>query len=505
MNLEDLTTEELAALILEFEEHNKVTQFTPYTYQRKFFGAGSKYKRRFLMAANRVGKSYGFAIEMSMHLTGKYPEWWTGQRFRIPILAWAVGITTESTRKVLQKELLGSVVGRDESVMGTGSIPRDDVDLDTIERDGNTVKMVRVKHYTDGVFDGYSTLEFRSIQQGEATMMGAAVHFIWFDEIAPKDSEKFYSQACTRTATTDGHVVITGTPEGGTNELIRMFQEDDTGYLYLQNATWDDCDHLTEEIKKELLASIPEWQRDMRSKGLPVIGHGAVFRLTNSVFECGDVGINNWWNCLWALDIGKSNDPTVLTFTVHDVDKDVYYINEQIVFDDDRSPNAVADYILNSHAPNAPVIVPNDGNDGKDGSAGYGSLLRMKGCNVTAKSFYNPTFTKTSMIGTSNQSSIAIAPGLFYMNDYFISGKLKVNTRCITFFKEKNSYCIDEKGNYRGEDHSIDSARYAFMSILGNRGVPYGQCQKTVGDFNNGFTADSNETSHWADDSDSDW
>ena len=39
------------------------------------------------MAANRVGKSYVGAMEMAIHLTGEYPKWWKGKRFKEPIKA----------------------------------------------------------------------------------------------------------------------------------------------------------------------------------------------------------------------------------------------------------------------------------------------------------------------------------------------------------------------------------------------------------------------------------
>lgn len=123
------------------------------------------------------------AMEMSYHVTGLYPKWWGGKRFNKPILAWAIGITGDSTRKVLQKELLGTPVGKDLDSIGTGTIPRDCLDLDTIERDGNIVRIVRVKHHdANGNVDGYSTLEFRSTQQGETVLMGASVDFIWLDK-----------------------------------------------------------------------------------------------------------------------------------------------------------------------------------------------------------------------------------------------------------------------------------------------------------------------------------
>lgn len=129
-----------------------------------------------------VGKSYSEAYEFSVHVTGRYPSWWKGHRFKKPILAWAVGITGDTTRKVLQKELFGTSAAKDTAALGTGAIPRDCIDFDTMEKDGNKIILCQVKHFNErGEFDGKSTIEFRSTQQGEHALMGATVDNIWMD------------------------------------------------------------------------------------------------------------------------------------------------------------------------------------------------------------------------------------------------------------------------------------------------------------------------------------
>jgi hypothetical protein len=47
---------ELLSLLEEkerYEKYNKINFFEPYKFQKEFFDAGSKYKARFLCAANR--------------------------------------------------------------------------------------------------------------------------------------------------------------------------------------------------------------------------------------------------------------------------------------------------------------------------------------------------------------------------------------------------------------------------------------------------------------------
>ncbi|MEZ9944472.1 terminase family protein [Vibrio breoganii] len=425
---------------------------------------------------------------MSYHLTGQYPDWWEGKRFDSPILAWCVGITGDSTRKVLQKEMFGTESAKDTDELGTGAIPRDCIDFELLERDGNNLKIAKVKHVTGE----YSTLEFRSTQQGEHVLMGATVDYIWLDEEDPYRSSEIYSQCVTRTATTGGLVTITATPENGETNLIRQFTEDATGFLYLQNATWSDAPHLTPEIQAELLASIPEWQREMRSKGIPVFGQGVVFNLPDSLILEDKPMIDNHDQILWSVDIGRTNDPTVLSLVVQK--EDTYYLAEQYVSDEDRSPAWVCS-ILDTHTyVNAPVILPHDAGTG-EGS--FGQLMRMYGANVQAEAFYNPQQTTQSFIGSGQQHKRSIEAGLYQMVEAMKNNKLKVSNQCTEFLREKNSYHRTGKQGtnaYGGDDHCIDSFRYGYMSLLGHRGSPAGQCQKTTEDWNNGFMNDDEAT-----------
>ncbi|TOK48270.1 hypothetical protein CGI18_07195 [Vibrio parahaemolyticus] len=495
----ELTNEYLAEVLAQIrheKKYHKSKWFKPYPFQEKFYKAGNDTKRRLLMCANRVGKSFSEAMEMSFHLTGLYPEWWVGHRFDKPILAWAVGITGDSTRKVLQKELLGTPLGKDLESIGTGAVPKHLIDFDYLERDGHIVRIVKVKH----VSGDSSVLEFRSTQQGEHTLMGATVDYIWLDEFDPYNSLSIYAQCVTRTATTGGHVVITATPEFGLTELIEMFLDEDNKELYWQGATWEDALHLDEETKKELLASIPEWQRDMRTRGLPVLGKGAVFAFKDSDVMCTKPEIDGWDDILWSLDLGEHHDETVLTLMVDksssvpdDSDEPQYYIYDQWVLGDDENGNNIRGYenvvkIIKSHIYcNAPIAYPSDGNKGGDGS--YAQSLRNAGLNVLSTTARNPSKTNINGWGGDNKTAHAksIEAGLHFMTDYMINGKLKVTQDCVEWFVEKRGYFrTGKKGAdaFKGKDHCIDSSRYGFISVLGGRGMKASECQKGAPQFN---------------------
>ena len=63
-----------------------------YPTQLAFFAAGSSgVHQRLIYSGSQRGKTTAAAAEVSWHLTGDYPHWWTGKRFNKPIRCWIVG------------------------------------------------------------------------------------------------------------------------------------------------------------------------------------------------------------------------------------------------------------------------------------------------------------------------------------------------------------------------------------------------------------------------------
>ena len=126
---EVLSPAELRKLTVKLEKEaarraseNKLSSFKAYFKQREFFAAGKTHRERLLMAANRFGKTECGAAEMSYHLTGQYPPDWPGKRFDKPVRAWAAGVTSETTRDVVQAKLIGPPFT--ESEWGQGMVPK---------------------------------------------------------------------------------------------------------------------------------------------------------------------------------------------------------------------------------------------------------------------------------------------------------------------------------------------------------------------------------------------
>ena len=253
--------QEILKTLNKRQEENKLNYYQPYKFQKRFHEAGLEANQRLLMAANRVGKSYVGAMEMAAHLTGLYPKWWKGKRFDKPIRAWVCGASNETTRDISQKELFGQPDNPREK--GKGSIPKHLIG-ETTRKPGvpNAHSSVLVKHSTGG----WSRVAFKAYEMGAEKFMGESLDLVWLDEEPPQN---IYSQCITRTLDKRGQVYLTFTPESGMTEVVQNFTSDLRPGQALVTAGWEDAEHLTEDMKEQILAALPQHERDMRSKGIP--------------------------------------------------------------------------------------------------------------------------------------------------------------------------------------------------------------------------------------------
>lgn len=206
----------------EYEAGRKLWTYYPdegplrrelYAKHLAFFAAGAVHKERAAMAANRVGKTEGIgAYEITLHLTGLYPEWWVGRRWDRPINCLAGGDTGTTTRDILVSKTLGPKEAR-----GTGMIPRETLGkIAPAPGIPDHVDYAKVKH----VSGGWSTLQFRSYDQGREAWQGTERDIVWTDEEPP---EGIYTEALLRTMTTQGMLICTFTPLRGLTDVALSY------------------------------------------------------------------------------------------------------------------------------------------------------------------------------------------------------------------------------------------------------------------------------------------
>jgi len=182
---------------------------------------GEPHRERLVLAANRVGKTLGLGgYETTLHLTGRYPDWWQGYRFNRPIDCWAAGKTNETTRDIIQKETLFGPVswsGRFKTVAGTGLIPKSDIGAITWKRGvADFIDTIQIKSQ----FGGWSNLGLKSYEQGRGAFEGTAKDLCWFDEEPPLE---IYTEASIRLMTRRGFSILTFTPLEGMSDVVQAF------------------------------------------------------------------------------------------------------------------------------------------------------------------------------------------------------------------------------------------------------------------------------------------
>jgi phage terminase large subunit-like protein len=183
-----------------------------YPKHLQFFAA--PFQERCMMAANRVGKTWGVGgFETALHLTGEYPDWWEGRRFDHPIEVWAAGDTSETTRDIVQAALFGPL-----GELGTGLIPAANIVGEPTKRAGvpGAIDTGRIRHKSGGV----SLCGLKSYDQGRKKFQGTAKHLVWLDE---EPDAAIYDECMMRLMTTDGVMLCTFTPLEGLTEIALRF------------------------------------------------------------------------------------------------------------------------------------------------------------------------------------------------------------------------------------------------------------------------------------------
>jgi phage terminase large subunit-like protein len=271
-----------------------------YTRHLEFFACGTHYSQRVFMAANRVGKTMGAGTEWTYHLTGEYPHWWTGYRFNRPIRLLVSGDTHETTRDILQLKLLGSTTDRPE-MFGTGLIPGRCIKSITARRGNVQGAVERALIRRKG--GGESELWFRSYEQGRQIFQGFELDGFWPDEECPQD---VYEEGLVRLMTRKGICTLTFTPLQGLTELVQNLQESEgeEASIKIVQCGWEDVPHLDENEKRKLYAALPPHQRDARTKGIPQLGSGAIYQVSEDEIKVPDFELPAHWPRAYAMDTG---------------------------------------------------------------------------------------------------------------------------------------------------------------------------------------------------------
>jgi len=417
-----------------------------YAKHLHFFAGGQAHRERLFISANRIGKTRAACYELVLHLTGLYPAWWEGRRFEHPVRAWAAGTSSKKVKEILQEELFGPI-----GEQGTGMIPASHL-LHVTRAAGSVADLIdsaQVYHVSGAA----SQLTLKYYEQGRAAFEGTFQDVIVEDEEPPLTihaENVLRTMDTTGTGDHNGLVMTTFTPLEGLSETVMHFLPDGQipeapaqGGKYIVNATWDDVPHLDAATKADLLATIPPYQREARSRGIPVLGAGVIYPVAEDDYLVDDFQIPKHWRRAYALDVGWNR--TAALWGAYDAEQDRWTLYHEHY-------GSHAEPSIHARAMQAPgawipgVIDPAArGRSQRDGRQLMQEYVDL-GLHLT-------------------EAQNAVEAGLYKVWELLSTGRLKVCRSLSNWRKECRLYRRDERGNIvKKDDHLMDAMRYLVMS-----------------------------------------
>lgn len=410
-----------------------------YAKHMEFFAAGAEFNERMFMAANRVGKTDAGAFEVACHLTGIYPDWWAGRRFREPNEWWACGTTSETTRDIVQAKLLGAY-----DKPGTGFIPSHLLLEQTRRPHGLTgsIESAYIRHSSGGK----SLLGLKTYEQGRKSFEGTGKHGIWDDEEPPQD---VYQEQVLRTLTTGGIVIVTFTPLQGVSEVVKGYLEPENDdakdiKMYVQ-AGWDDVPHLDETAKKRILATMLPYQMAARTKGEPSLGSGAIFPIAEADLIVPPRDFPSYlWPKAFGMDVGWNRTANI--WGALEVSTDILYLYDEHYMGQGEPPSHAMAIRARGEWMKGLIDPAANGRNQDDGKRLL-DQYRALGLDLT-------------------KADNAVEAGIMCIWTRMITGRLKVCSNCANWFREFRKWHRDEKGVIvKGNDHLMAATRYLLMNF----------------------------------------
>lgn len=447
--LDAFIEEETARRRIQFEF------YTPHPKHLQFHTLGLTAQERLFLAANRIGKTMACSLEVCMHLTGHYPDWWPGYRYTKPINAWVAGVSGKEVFEILERRYFEGVAEEEPWVHPSLVAYRNRSD-----------HRYQIKHASGG----FSDLRFKTYEQKREAWQGAKLDVCHLDEEPPLD---IYTEASLRLMSTSpdhyGMMLVSATclymspfvqafteevvtdNQGDTKQVQRTEGKVKKGRVFLM-AGWDDAPHLADEEKERFKASIPPHEVEARSKGVPSIGSGMVYPVSESLITCDPFDLPDSFYFVGGMDFGWK-EPTALLLAAIDRDNDSVYIFHEYSISE-KTPEQHVYHLHQTKAKDYLDWIPivHDPAGGASSQRDGKPLVEL----------YQEAGFK-HLYKADNAREAGVQKVLQRMQN----GKLKIFRNCTKLLTELRMYARDEEGIIKdGNDHLLDSLRYLVMTGL---------------------------------------
>lgn len=215
--------------------------------------------------------------------------------------------------------------------------------------------------------------------------------------------------------------------------------------------TIDDVEHYSDKEKAAIVASYPAHEREARAKGIPTMGSGRIFPVTEELITVPPRPVPKHWAEIIGIDFGWDH-PTAAVKLAWDRDTDTIYVTACY-----RRREAVP--VLHAAAIKAwgewiPVAWPHDGYQHDKGSG-----------EQIADQYRDAGVRMLDDKATHEEGGNGVEAGLMEMLERMETGRLKVFAGLNDWFEEFRMYHRKDGKVVKERDDIMSATRYAVMML----------------------------------------
>jgi hypothetical protein len=244
---------------------------------------------------------------------------------------------------------------------------------------------------------------------------------------------------------------MTFTPLKGMSAVVKRFVLDRSADRHVTAMTIDDALHYTAEERARIVASYPAHEREARAKGVPTLGSGRVFPVTEESVREEQLNMPAHWPRIAGLDFGWDH-PTAAVWMAWDRDADVVHVYDCYRLRE-QTP-VVHAAALNARGRWIPVAWPHDGLQHEPGSGvTLAQQYREQGANLLPD--------KAVFADGSN----SVEAGVLDLLDRMKTGRFKVAAHLGDWWEEFRLYHRKNGQIVKIGDDLMAATRYALMML----------------------------------------
>jgi hypothetical protein len=219
--------------------------------------------------------------------------------------------------------------------------------------------------------------------------------------------------------------------------------------------TIDDAEHYTPEQRAAIIASYPAHEREARVKGIPALGSGRIFPLTEESITCAPFPIPDHWPQLGGMDFGWDH-PFAAVALAWDRDADAVYVTR--AYREREATPVVHAAALRPWGDWLPWAWPHDGLQHDKGSgAALADQYGAQGLNMLPE--------RAHYITTDGRKEFGVEAGIADMLTRMQTGRFKVFGHLADWFGEFRLYHRKDGKVVKQMDDLLSATRYGVMML----------------------------------------